>query len=55
MMAYCPAGMEQRSMFQYMYLQRLPCTLQTMPGEQEPGEIRCLAASAGNLSPAYGG
>jgi hypothetical protein len=38
--------MEQRSMFQYMYLQVLPCTLQTMLGEQEPGEIRCLAARA---------
>jgi hypothetical protein len=27
MLAYCPAGMEQTIMFQYMFLQRLPVTL----------------------------
>ncbi len=27
MQAYCPAGMEQTIMFQYMFLQQLPVTL----------------------------
>jgi len=31
-------------MFQYMFLQRLPVTLRTFLGEQEPGDIRSLAA-----------
>jgi hypothetical protein len=39
MLAYCPAGM-----FQFMFLQQLPVTLRTLLGEQEPGDIRSLAA-----------
>ncbi len=49
MLAYCPAGMEQTIMFQYMFLQRLPVTLWTLIGEQEPGNIRSLAARADRL------
>jgi hypothetical protein len=40
MLAYCPAGMEQTIIFQFLFLQRLPVTLRTLLGEQEPGEIR---------------
>jgi hypothetical protein len=32
-----------------MFLQGLPCTLRTMLGEQEPGDIRNLAAKADRL------
>jgi hypothetical protein len=38
MPTYCPAGMEQTIMFQCMFLQRLPVTLQTLLEEQEPGD-----------------
>ncbi len=45
MLAYCLPAMEQMSMFQYMLLQGLPCTLGTMCwGSRETGDIRCLAA-----------
>ncbi len=30
-------------MFQYMFLQRLPVTLRTLLGEQEPGDIKSVA------------
>ncbi len=46
MLAYCPAGMEQTIMFQFLFLQRLQVTLRTLLGEQEPGDIRSLAARA---------
>jgi transcriptional regulator with AAA-type ATPase domain len=36
-------------MFQFMFLQRLPVTLRTLLGEQEPGDIRSLAARADRL------
>jgi hypothetical protein len=49
MLAYCPTGMEQTIMFQFMFLQRLPVTLRTLLGEQEPGDIRSLAARADRL------
>jgi hypothetical protein len=49
MLAYCPSGMEQTIMIQYMFLQRLPVTLQTLLGEQEPGDIRSLAARADKM------
>jgi hypothetical protein len=49
MLSYCPAGMEQTIMFQFMFLQRLPVTLRTLLGEQEPGDIRSLAARADRL------
>jgi len=49
MLAYCPAGMEQTIMFQFLFLQRLPVTLRTLLGEQEPGDIRSLAARADRL------
>jgi hypothetical protein len=49
MLPYCPAGMEQTIMFQFMFLQRLPDTLRTLLGEQEPGDIRSLAARADRL------
>ncbi len=39
MLAYCPAGMEQTIMFQYMFLQQLSVTLRTLLGEQKPGDI----------------
>jgi hypothetical protein len=45
-LAYCPSGIEQTIMFQYMFMQRLPVTLRTLLGEQEPGDIRSLAARA---------
>jgi hypothetical protein len=32
MLAYCPSGMEQSIMFQYMFLQHLPVTLQILLG-----------------------
>jgi hypothetical protein len=38
--------MEQSSVFQYMFL---PVTLRTLLGEQEPGDIRSLAARADKL------
>jgi hypothetical protein len=44
MLTYCRPAMEQTSMFQYMFLQGLPCTLRTMLVEQEPDDIRSLAA-----------
>jgi hypothetical protein len=50
---FCPPGMEKTSMFQYMFLQRLPCTLRTMLGEQEPGGIRCILARADRLWASY--
>jgi hypothetical protein len=31
-LAYCPSGMEQFIMFQYMFLQHLPVTLRTLQG-----------------------
>jgi hypothetical protein len=43
MLAYCPAGMEQIIMFQFLFLQWLPVTLWTLLGEQETGDIRRLA------------
>jgi hypothetical protein len=49
MLAYCPFGMEQTIVFQYMFLQRLPVTLRTLFGEQEPGDIRSLAARADKM------
>jgi hypothetical protein len=49
MLAYCPSGMEQTIMFQCMFLQRLPVTLRTLLGEQEPGDIRSLVARANKL------
>jgi hypothetical protein len=49
MLAYCPSGMKQTVMFQYMFLQSLPVTLRTLLGEQEPGDIRSLAARADNM------
>jgi hypothetical protein len=49
MLAYCPAGMEQTIMFQFLFLLRLPVTLRTLLGEQEPGDIRSLAARADRL------
>jgi hypothetical protein len=49
MLASCPAGQEQTVMFQYMFLQRLPCTLRTLLGEQDAGDIRSLAARADKL------
>jgi hypothetical protein len=49
MLAFCPSGMEQTIMFQYMLLQRLPVTLRTLLGEQEPGDIRSLAARGDKL------
>ncbi len=49
MLAYCPAGMEQSVMFQFLFLQRLPVTLRKLLGEQEPGDIRSLAARADRL------
>jgi hypothetical protein len=49
MLAYCPTGMEQTIMFQFMFLQRLPVTLRTLLGEQEPGDIKSLAARADRL------
>ncbi len=36
-------------MFQFRFLQRLPVTLQTLLWEQEPGDIRSLAARADRL------
>jgi hypothetical protein len=36
-------------MFQNMFLQWLPVTLRTLLGEQEPGDIRNLAARADKL------
>ena len=35
--------------FQFLFLQRLPVTLQTLLWEQEPGDIRSLAAGADRL------
>jgi hypothetical protein len=49
MLAYCPAGMEQTIMFQFLFLQRLPVTLRTLLGELEPGDIRSLAVRADRL------
>jgi hypothetical protein len=36
-------------MFQSMFLQRLPVTLRTLLGEQEPCDIRSLVARANRL------
>jgi hypothetical protein len=44
-----PLAMEQTIMFQFLFLQRLPVTLRTLLGEQEPGDIRSLAARADRL------
>jgi hypothetical protein len=49
MLACCPAGMEETIIFQFLFLQRLPVTLWMLLGEQEPGDIRCLAARADRL------
>jgi hypothetical protein len=49
MLAYCLAGMEQTIMFQFLFLQRLPVTLRTLLGEQEPGDIWSLADRADRL------
>jgi hypothetical protein len=49
MLAYCPAGMEQTIMFQFLFLQWQPVTLRELLGEQEPGDIRSLAARADRL------
>jgi hypothetical protein len=42
MLAYCPAGMEQTIMFQFLFLQRLPVTPWMLLGEQETDDIRSL-------------
>jgi hypothetical protein len=49
MLAYCPSHMEPSIMFQYLFLQRLLVTLQTLLGKQEPGDIRSLAVRADKL------
>ncbi len=49
MLVYCPFGMEQTIMFQYMFLQRLPATLRTLLREQEPGDIGSLVARVDKL------
>ncbi len=49
MLAYCPAGMEQTIMFKFLFLQWLPVTLRALLGEQEPSDIRSLAARADRL------
>jgi hypothetical protein len=49
MMAYCPSSMEQSIMFQDMFLPRMPVTLRTLLGEQEPWDISSLAARADKL------
>jgi hypothetical protein len=43
MLAYCPAGMEQTIIFQFLFLQLLPVALWTLLGEQETDDIRSLA------------
>jgi hypothetical protein len=40
MLVYCPSGMEQTVMCQYLFLQRMPVTLKTFLGEQQLGNIR---------------
>ena len=49
MLAYCPSGMEQIIVFQYMFLQRLPVILWTLLGEQEPSDIKSMATRADKL------
>jgi hypothetical protein len=49
MLSVCNSGMELQSVFQYLFLQRLPQTLRTLLGEQECSNIRALAVLADRL------
>jgi len=46
MLKFCPAGEENRIVFHFMFLQRLPSSLRTLLGEVEQGYPRTLAARA---------
>ncbi len=49
MLSVCPSGMELHLVLQYLLLQQLPQTLQTLLGEQDCSDIRALAALADRL------
>ncbi len=49
MISVCPSGIEIQSVFQYLFLHRMPQTLRTLLGEQEFGDILALAALADSL------